>query len=184
MQHTCVFIVTRGSHAAANSSHLLRGVQLPRPPGCSPFSQSLITGSGQEKPSRCEVKASGSPQRPLMFKYRQEQKQKMTQRILSQQFRADTLTPTLQTNTPFHLMWRGRETPVPADPRLPDCPVQLLSSPCSPVGPQAFATPSPHGCIGGLFLEARQLGFDFSDVGVCCANTSSLVPVFCQILAG
>lgn len=36
-----------------------------------------------------------------MFKYRQEQKQKMTQHILSQEVTADTLTPALKTSTPF-----------------------------------------------------------------------------------
>lgn len=41
-----------------------------------------------------------------MFKYRQEQRQKMTQHILSRPFTADTLTPALKINPPFDLMRR------------------------------------------------------------------------------
>lgn len=36
-----------------------------------------------------------------MFKYRQEQRQKVTQRILSQEFRANTLTPALKIGSPL-----------------------------------------------------------------------------------
>lgn len=48
-----------------------------------------------------------------MFKYRQEHRQKMTQHILSQEFRANTLTPALKIKTPFDLMWREGKPLVP-----------------------------------------------------------------------
>lgn len=48
-----------------------------------------------------------------MFKYRQEQRQKMTQHILSRQFTADTLTPALKINPPFDLMRREGKPPSP-----------------------------------------------------------------------
>lgn len=47
-----------------------------------------------------------------MFKYRPEQRQKMTQHILSQQFGADTLTPAPKNQQGRLMCVEGRETSV------------------------------------------------------------------------
>lgn len=76
-----------------------------------------------------------------MFKYRQEQRQKMTQRILSQEFRANTLTPAPKFGSPLSSDVMGRETS--------GSPLSLLWD-----GPAtACVMPSLHGCIRGPFLK-------------------------------
>lgn len=68
----------------------------PRQLSCSPLSQYLITRPSQEKPPILNSEQSiwFTTAEIVMFKYRQEQRHQMTQRILSQQkVTAYTLTP-------------------------------------------------------------------------------------------
>lgn len=71
-------------------------VRDPRLLSCSPLSQYLITRPRQEKPPDLNSEQSIwlTTAETVMFKYRQEQRHKMTQHILSQQkVTAYTLTP-------------------------------------------------------------------------------------------
>lgn len=79
-------------------------VRDPRLLSCSPLSQYLITRPRQEKPPNLNSEQSiwFTTADILVFKYRQEQRHKMTQHILSQQkVTAYTLTPRPNINVLF-----------------------------------------------------------------------------------